>query len=139
MSDLPSVIEFSEDVSKAEAPPLLPAGVYEAQISTVEPKVSVHSGNKYASVMFRIMPDHFPPDYDASFYPDGKLLAYNRVLLEDTPQARFRLRNFLDAIQAKGGKSIDVGTWVGLSAMVEVSHGSYEGTDKEELGRVTSV
>lgn len=136
MSDMPSVIDFSVDISKAEAPPLLPVGEYRATIKAAEAKVSANSGNTYASVTFNVDPDQFPADYDASIYPTGKTMAYNRVLLEDNPTANFRLRKFLEAIQAKGGKSINLNDWVGLEAVIEVDHSTFEDEDREEIKRV---
>jgi hypothetical protein len=43
MADTPSVIEFSEDVATAEAPPPLPVGQYPAEIRSAERKTSANS------------------------------------------------------------------------------------------------
>jgi hypothetical protein len=134
--EMPSVIEFSEDVSTAEAPPALPAGEYEAEIRKAEVKVSANSGNRYASVHFMIPPEQYPADYDASAAADGKTIVYNMVTLEDNPTARFRLRKFVESIGAKGGKQIDVNDWIGLTCVLEVQPTEWEGVPREEIRKV---
>ena len=134
--EMPSVIEFSDDVSTAEAPPALPAGEYVAEVRKAEQKTSNTSGNRYAAVTFHIPPEQFPADYDASSFPDGKTLTYNMVPLEDNPSSRFRLRKFIEAIGGKGGKSVDLNDWVGLDAVLEIQPGEWEGVPREEIKRV---
>jgi hypothetical protein len=133
---MPSVIEFQDDVSTAEAPPALPAGEYEAEVRKAEQKVSQTSGYRYAAVTFHIPPEQFPADYDASAFPDGKTMTYNLVSLEDNPSSRFRLRKFIEAIGGKGGKQIDLNDWIGLSAVLELQPGEWEGVPREEIKRV---
>ena len=135
MSELPSVVTFSEDVAKAEQPDPLPAGQYRGEIRKVEPKMS-GAGNKYAAVHFFITPDQYPADYPPENNPDGMTMVYNRVMLEDTGRNRWRMRQFIEAIGAKGGKELDLNSWIGLAALVDIDHEDYEGETRE---RVTAV
>tara|TARA_R100000306_G_C4277056_1_gene93118 strand:+ start:142 stop:561 length:420 start_codon:yes stop_codon:yes gene_type:complete len=136
MSDtaLPSIVEFSSDLSKAEAPEPLPVGEYEANITAAEIKTS-QKGTRYAEIRWNVSPDQYPADYgDGS--PNGATLIYRRVSLEDNPQARWGTRQFIDAIGAPLGKKVDVNEWVGMDAVVEVDHETYEGVTRATVKRV---
>lgn len=137
-SGMPSVIDFSEDISNAEAPVPLPTGDYAAEIRGAAQKTSQTSGNPYASVQFFIPPEQYPADYTEG-EPDGMVLTFNRVSLVDTPAGRHRLRKFLEAIGAPAGKKIDLNEWVGRSATVSVQHDTYEGETRAAIGKVTAA
>lgn len=136
--DTMSIIEFSEDIGEAEAPEPLPVGEYAATIRSVEGKLSAR-GTKYAAVGFHIAPEEFPADFDPAMAPDGKLIIYRRCSLEDTQQARFMLRKFLENIGATASKKIDLNDWVGLEARIEVDHDEYEGVMREQITRVNAA
>ena len=137
--ELGSIVEFSEDVADQEAPVPLPASEYEATIKGVEAKVSTTSGKKYAAVQFYIGTDQYPADYPVENNPDGVLITYRMVPLEDTPQSRFRLKRFMEAIGAKPGKRIDISEWVGLTAKVGTSVDEYEGVPRENISKVSAL
>ncbi len=137
--ELGSIIEYSEDISDAEAPDPLPPGEYEAEIKGVEAKVGVSSGKKYAAVQFYIPVDQYPPDYPVEHNPDGVTITYRMVPLEDTPRARFQCRRFCEAIGAKPGKRIDLNDWMSLSAMVGVQNEEYEGIPREVITKVSAI
>lgn len=136
MSELGSILEFSEDVSDAEAPVALPAGDYPAKIVGAEVGTSLSSGKARVDVTFRIAPEDFPADYeDAESFADGKdIHAY--VSVEDTKASRFRLRKFIEAIGGKAGGRIDVNDWVGKSAIVTIEQDEYEGVPRERFRKV---
>lgn len=136
MSDISSILEFSEDVSQAEPVPPLPVGDYPAEIRAAVQKTSA-AGNAYGSVQFFIAPESYPADYTDG-NPDGELLTYNRVAIADTPAARHRLRKFLEAIGAKGGKTVDLNDWVGLTATVSITHDTYEGETRAVVSKVVA-
>lgn len=140
MSDngMPSVIEFSEDVANQEAPVPLPTGDYQAEIRAAVQKTSQTSGNPYASVQFFIPPEQYPADYTEG-EPDGVVLTFNRVSLQDTPASRHRLRKFLEAIGAPAGKKVDLNEWVGRTATVSVQHDTYEGETRAAIGKVNAA
>jgi hypothetical protein len=137
-SEMPSVIEFSEDIANAEAPVPLPAGDYQAEIRAATQKTSQTSGNPYASVQFFIPPEQYPADFTEG-EPDGMLLTFNRVSLQDTPASRHRLRKFCEAIGAPAGKKVDLNEWVGRSATVSVQHDTYEGEQRAAIGKVAAA
>lgn len=132
----PSIMEFSEDISTAEAPVPLPIGDYPAEIRGAEKKQSA-KGNDYASVQFFIAPEAYPADYQEGD-PDGMILTYNRVGLQDTPVGRHRVRKFTEAIGAPGGTKIDLNDWVGRTATVSVVHDTYEGETRAAIGKVVA-
>ena len=133
-TELPSIVEFSSDLSKAEAPEPLPVGEYEANITAAEIKTS-QKGTRYAEIRWNVSPDQYPADYGDG-NPNGSTLIYRRVSLEDIPQARWGTRQFIDAIGAPLGKKVDVNEWVGMDAVVEVDHETYEGVTRAIVKRV---
>jgi len=130
MSEVPSIIEFSEDISKAEAPVPLPVGEYPFEIRKAEGKVAATTGNKYAAVTLFVSADNYPADY-VDGNPDGETLIYRGISLEDTPRARHNIRKFMEAIGApiKGAK-VDMNSWIGLTGVAGVAHEAYEGEDR---------
>jgi len=134
-----TIVEFSSDISDAEAPEPLPVSEYPAQIKSAEIRVSTNSGNKYAAVAFHISPDEYPADYPVEEAPDGKLVIYRRLVMEDNAQSRYNVRKFCEAIGATMSMKIDVGEWVGLEARVQIEHDTYEGVTREQITRVSAL
>lgn len=137
MSEINSIVEFSEDIASAEAVPPLPPGDYAAEVRGATHKTSATSGNPYAAVQFFIAPEQYPADYSDGD-PDGTLLTFNRVTLVDSPAARHRLRKFCEAIGAPMGKSIDLNSWVGLTGHVTVVTDEYEGEKRAAIAKVVA-
>ena len=137
-SNLPSVIEFDEDIAEAEAPVPLPVGDYPAEVRGAVQKHANQTGNPYASVSFFISADAYPADYTEG-EPDGMLLTFNRVSLQNTPSGRHRLRKFLEAIGAPAGSKIDLNDWVGRTASVTISHDTWEGENRAQIAKVTAA
>jgi len=132
--ELSSIVQFSMDLNKQEAPEPLPSGKYTGVIRNAEVKES-QRGTMYAAVSFHIGADQFPADYkDGS--DDGMTLIYRRCGLEDNPQARYGAKRFIEAIGAPLAKQIDVSEWVGLEAALEVEHDTYEGVTRAVINRV---
>lgn len=131
-----SILEYSEDISTAEAPPPIPVGEYPATIEAVEQKTSATSGNEYLSVALVIAPDDYPADFDGDMYPDGVRLMHNRLITEDSPRARYRMRKWCEAIGAKTGKNIDPTEWIGLNCVVGVAHEPWEGEQRATIKKV---
>lgn len=136
--NLPSVIEFDEDISQAEAPIPLPVGDYPAEIRGATRKTSQTSGKEYAATQFFISPDSYPADFTEG-EPDGSILTFNRVSLENTPASRYRLRKFLEAIGAPAGSKIDLNDWVGRTATVTIAHDEYEGVNRAVISKVSAA
>jgi len=104
-NDLSSIVEFSIDLKKQEAPEPLPPGAYVGVIRKAEVKES-QRGTMYGAVSFHIGSDQFPADFKDG-PEDGLTLIYRRVGLEDNPQARYGTKRFIEAIGAPLSKKID--------------------------------
>lgn len=135
---LPSIIDFSENIADQEAPEPLPEREFPATITEVVVKLS-QNNNRYAAVKFKINPDDYPADYPIENAPDGTLLSFNRVVLEDNPPARYRLRKFSEAIGAGMSKRIDTGGWIGLTAKITLKHDEYEGIKRANVFKVEAL
>lgn len=132
--ELSSIIEFDTSIADAEQPQPLPAGVYQATISSVQIKES-KKGNKYAAILFKIPADQYPADY-VDGNAEGTTLSYNRVVLENTPQNNWALKQFLQKIGASMSNRIDVNEWLGLTVNVEVTNEMYEGALRAGIARI---
>lgn len=131
---LPSVIEFTEDISGAEAPVPLPAGEYPAVIKGAEVRTSQRD-TKYAAVTFHISADSYPVDFTEGD-PEGEVITFRRVPLEDNPKSRFQLKKFCEAVGSPMSKRIDVNDWLGLEARVVVTHEVYEEIPRATITKV---
>ena len=137
MEELSSIVEFSIDLNKQEAPEPLPPGEYTGVIRKTEVKES-QRGTMYAAISFHIDADQFPPDFKDG-PDDGLTLVFRRVGLEDNPQARFGTKRFIESIGAPLAKKIDVSEWIGMEAALDVSHDTYEGTTRAVIDRVRAA
>lgn len=133
-----SIMQFSEDLNSQEQPPLLPTGSYPAEIIGAEFKTSATSGNRYLSVQFRIDEANYPADY-VDGDPDGTVLSYNRLIMEDKPMPRYRLKKFLMSIGAGLSRQFDPTDILGLSGTVEIAHEEYEGETRANIKRVITA
>lgn len=136
-----SILEYSQDISQQEAPPPLPANEYLASVEAVEVKTSATSGNDYLAVQMKIARDQFPPDFDANseLYPEGITLTYNRLVIADTANHRYRMRKFCEALGAKMGKQVDPSEWIGLTCKVGIKNSKWEGEDRAEIAKISAA
>jgi len=137
--ELPTIVDYSEDISDAEQPEPLPMGDYPITIRTTEARESVNSGRRYADIACYIAPEDYPPDYPTENAPDGKTIHYRRISLEDGPQERFRMRRFCEAIGAPMSTRIDLNDWLNLEATAVVDVVEYEGMLREEIRRLEAA
>ena len=135
--DLSSIVEFSVDLNKQEAPEPLPPGAYVGVIRKAEVKES-QRGTMYGAVSFHIGSDRFPADFKDG-PDDGLTLIYRRVGLEDNPQARYGTKRFIEAIGAPLSKKIDVNEWIGMEAALDVVLDTYEGVTRAVVDRVRAA
>lgn len=132
--ELGSIIEYQEDLSKAEAPVPLPTGDYSAVIRQAEQRISQRD-TKYGAISFFIDAGQYPADFTEG-NPDGMVIVYRRLSFEENPQARYGARRFCEAVGAPMSKKLDLSEWVGLECTVEVTHESYEGVTRSVINRV---
>jgi hypothetical protein len=137
MSNIPSIIEYDEDLANAEAPVPLPIGDYPATIRSAEVKKSA-AGNDYINVTFYIDPEAYPADFTEGD-EDGQILSFGRISPANTQRARWGMRKFQEAIGAKLSKQVDLNDWIGLSAIVAVGHDTYEGETRAQIKQVKPV
>lgn len=133
-----SILEYSQDIASAEAPPPLPAGTYPATIEAVAQKTSQTSGNEYLGLTLNISSDDYPADFDPENYPDGVKLSYNRLVVEDTARARYNMRKFCEAIGAKMGKQVDPNDWLGMTCKVNITQDTYEGETRAQIKSISA-
>ena len=133
-----SIIEYGEDLTTAEAPPLLPAGPYPAEIVGAMEKTSSTKGgkgNRYLNVVFRIHPESYPADFlDGD--PNGLELHYNFIQLDDTPRNRYNMRRFLERIGAPLSRQVDLNDLVGRTATVELTHSEWNEEMRVQIARI---
>lgn len=132
--EVDSIIEFSENIADAEAPPPLPEREYPATITKASREAS-QKGTSYAKIFFRINEEDYPADFDVNMAPGGKEIMHI-IGLEDNAVARHRLRKFCEAIGYPASKRINLADWIGLNAKIEVKHDSYEGVLREKIKKV---
>lgn len=137
--DMPTIIDFSEDISTAEAPPALPPGDYTAEIKSARVRVGATSERRYVEVMFHIPTDQYPADYDVENKPDGINIAFRRVPAEDDATSRYRMRMFCEAIGVTPSRKIDVSEFVGCEARVTTFNERNEGVEREQISKVVSA
>lgn len=126
MSD-ESILEYSEDVSEAEAPEALPAGVYPCTVRTAERRDSKSSGNPMIVLGIGIAVEDFPADFtSADAYPDGAMLtSYHGCA--DNARDRYRVKKLCEAFGVPASKKIDLNQFIGATASVTVDHEMWEG------------
>lgn len=141
--DIPSVIEYSEDISTAERPDPLPAGEYVAKIADAGVARGKESGKLYLFANFHIDRDAMPVDFVERAGPQLEhLTLVHRIMgAADTPQGRWNAKNFCSAVGAPMSNRIDPKSdWVGLEAKVVVEHGKdLEGFPRPEIKRVRKL
>jgi hypothetical protein len=131
-----SILQFSEDISEATAPPPLPIGVYRGEIIGASWRTSPTSGNMYAQIMVRVPASEYAADYADVGEPDGVVMSFNRLLHQDSPRIRYAWRLFNEKVGAPNGRSIDLNNYLGLPITVDVVHQEYEGEQRASIARV---
>lgn len=114
-----SILTFSEDISDAPAPPLLPPGPYPAEIIGATRRQG--AAGEYAQITFRINAESYPADF-ADGDPDGITLQFNFLKTADTPQNRHRWRRFMEKCGGPMGRNLDLNALIGLTATVDITH-----------------
>lgn len=133
-ANLSSVIEFDVDLNTVEAPKPLPAGMYDATIQNVEPALGKNSGKKMAKVTYAISADQYPADY-VDGNPNGTVLT-QYIMLENDARSKFALKQFCQKIGAPLSNRVDLTTWIGLAAKLEVINEMWEGQPQARISKV---
>ena len=131
--ELNSIIEFDEDLSNVEAPKPLPSGTYDAVIESAETMTS-NSGKPMIKVIFNISADQYPADY-VDGNPEGTKLTHY-LMADNSSRSKFTLKRFILAIGAPLSNKIDVTTFIGLPAKVEVGNRMWQDVEVANIVRV---
>ena len=129
-----SIMDFGQDITNQEAPPLLPAGPYPAEIIGAIEKQSRTSGNPYLDITFRIHSESYPADFTEGD-PDGIELHYMRLQTDWSKAAnRFRMKRFLQRVGASLSSQVDLNDLIGRTATIEITHsGPNEFSEEPQL------
>jgi hypothetical protein len=114
-----SILHFSSDIADEPMPPLLPVGVYPAEI--IGATVKQGNAGDFAQITVRIAAEAYPADFPDGD-PDGTVLQYNFLRTADTPQNRHRMRRFMEKVGGPMGRNPDLNALLGLTCMIEINH-----------------
>lgn len=132
-NEMSSIIEFDEDLSNVEAPKPLPAGTYDAVVESAETMTS-NSDKPMIKVVFNISADQYPADYTDGNPEGTKLTQY--LLADNSPRSKFALKRFILALGAPLSNKIDVTTFIGLPAKLEVGTRMWQDMEVASIVRV---
>lgn len=132
---LPSVYEYSEDVSLQEAPPALPARTYPATCTAATVKPGSKDPDKHLlNLEFTIDPSAFPADFTET---DPQKLFWNRTVLNaDTARGRYQLKQLCEKMKVAVGRKLDVNDFVGKQVNLKVKNGSWQGVPRAEIDAI---
>lgn len=143
LSDVPSYIEYSENIESAERPEPLPVGTYIGKITEAGIKKSKEKGNLYYYAVFTIEADALPADYvekmGATF--EHMNLTHRIMGAADDPRGRWNTKRFCEAIGAPMASRIaPKEDWLGLEAALDVEHEpDLEGNPRPVVRRVKKI
>lgn len=130
-----SLIQFSQNIADAEAPPQLPAGTYPAICVSAVPGISKSSGNPTLPLQFKVNKADFPPDFETD--ADEVTLIYNRLTTRDTQQDRFRMRKICETFGVAMSNAIDPNEFVMKQVRLEVvQRPDLEGNPRAEIDKI---
>lgn len=131
-----SIMDFGQDLNNQEAPPLLPAGPYPAEIIGAQERQSKNSGSSFIDITFRIHSESYPADFTEGD-PDGIELHYMRLQADwSKAQNRWRMKRFLERVGAPLSSSVDLNDLIGRTATIEVTHGEWNEEAQLQINRV---
>jgi hypothetical protein len=115
-----SLIQFSQNLADAEAPPQLPPGEYPAICVAAVPGISKSSGNPVLPLTFKINKQDFPADFETD--ADELTLIFNSLTTRDTQQDRFRVRKICEALGVPLSNALDPNDFLNKQCRVKVEH-----------------
>jgi hypothetical protein len=129
---LPSVYEYSEDVSNQEAPPALPSRTYPAICTGAVVRPGSKDPEKHLlNLEFTIDPSAFPADFTET---EPQKLYWNRNAMNaDTPKGRYQLKQLCEKMKVAASRKIDVNDFVGKQVNLKVKQGSWQGIPRAEI------
>lgn len=135
MSGSTSIMQFSQDIADAEAPPPFPAGTYKAECVASSYRVSPN-GTLQLNNQWRIPVEQYPADYQDGD-PDGTTLYGRGIRATDDQQGRFNMKKAMQRMGGPTGHTVDANSLIGLWANVEVTHyTTNEGETRAQVNRL---
>src|SRR5258706_15018348 len=134
------IITLEEQLSDAEKPPELPAGLYEGELQDGQ-MASPQKGNKYFAIKFVIPQEQVPVDMQDQF-EDGCALYWNRQVVPSTKDRRalFNLKKFVEAIGLDSETTtINPSDWMGQTARLRVRRRGFQGEMRAEIQAVEAM
>lgn len=138
MSDTPSIVSYSEDVSQQDAPAPLPVREYIGTVKTAEVKDSQKTGKQYLQINFHVGPDQYPADFTDG-NPDGETLSWMRTPISDDPRGRFAMKSLCQILGVVSSKQVDLNDMIGKDAKLVIKHSQYEGQNRAEIAKLLAV
>ncbi len=118
MSDMNSLLEFSQNIADAEAPPCLPAGEYSAHCTKAEVGLSKSSQKPMITMSFAVNKSEFPVDFDGD--QDQVVVAFYQPV-EDNSSNRFRMKKLCEALGVSASNRIDANDFVSRTARIRLA------------------
>lgn len=137
MSELPSVYEYSTNISDAKPPQPLPTGEYRATVRSIEGAISKNSGKPMAVITYFVSPDQYPADYQDG-NPEGTTSNFY-MSLEETPRNIWQLRQMCEMHGVVASKRLNLTEFMGQDVIVNVTHEEYQGLPQARFRPVRSV
>lgn len=132
---LPSVVEFTEDVSLQEAPPVLPPGTYNATCTRalVTPSKS-NPENHLLNLEFTIAQNEFPADFAEA--EDVKLYWNRNTVNKNTAKERWQLKQLGEKMKVHIGRRLDCNDFIGKQVKLKVKNGAWQGVPRAEIDAI---
>lgn len=134
MSDDNTILEFQTSLADQAEPQPLPERDYNGEIRAAMKKTSA-SGTDYIQLDVFVPAEEYPADYTDGD-PDGVTLSFRRLMLDGTPNSRWRLKRLCEAVGVTPGNTLDLNEFVGRSIRIRVKHSEYEGERRADITRL---
>lgn len=131
-----SVLEFDEDISNAEMPEPLPAGIYFGEIQSATVGESKTSGNRMLTVTVVIPTEEYPPDAPDLIeeYPEGVTMRHYQPATNRASH-KARMRTFCEMVGVTPASKLDMSEFLGKRVKVETYIDEYNGEQSAKIRR----
>lgn len=131
-----ALLNFSQNIADAEAPPQLPPGEYRCICSAATDKIAASSGNPMLTLTLQVPRSEFPADFEPGDGVDELTFTLN-IVARDIPADRWRMKNACRSFGVPMSSNIDPSDFVGREARARVRMGQdLEKNPRAEVGQV---
>lgn len=89
---------YSQDISEAERPPVLPAREYVGEVVSYK-RTQTQKGKPNITLQINVSPDNYPVDFNGETAPDGVNINFRTQDLSDTFQGRYNAKKVAQAFK----------------------------------------